>query len=93
MTLHRAVRTGSVVGRLKNQWRTAAGEGAPAYYAGYNSMLARDKEHEYAQRVVEVNECNALADAENKRALAYKQAVRSGNATEVEIDLDLSVFE
>lgn len=93
MTLHRAVRQGSVVGRLKNQWRTAAAEGAPAYFGGYNPAMARDKEHEYAIRVVEVSECNALADNETKRASAFKQAVRSGNATEIEIDLDGSVFE
>ncbi len=93
MTLHRVVRTGSVIGRLKNQWRAAATEGAPAYYSGYNSMLARDKEHEYAQRVVDVVECNALADAANKQALAYKQAVRAGNATEIELELDPGVFE
>ncbi len=93
MTLHRAVRLGSVAGRLKNQWKTAAGEGQNVYFPGLHNAMARDKEHEYARRVVEVDECLRRSEEASRLAAAFKRAIRAGNATELNIELDPSVFE
>ncbi len=93
MTLHRAVRMGSMAGRLKNQWKTAAGEGQNPYMLGIHNTMARDKEHEYARRVVEVEECLRRAEEAGRTAAAFKRAIRGGNATELDIALDPAVFE
>lgn len=93
MSLHRAVKLMGGVNRVKNQWKTAAQQGQNTGFMHYGGPVARDKDNEYAERVVPVEECLQLAEAASKRALALKQAIRSGNAVEVELELDASVFE
>ena len=91
MTLHRALRLGSVAGRVKNHWKTAAGDSKMNPY-GLFGTITRDKEQEYAKRAVPAEECLLLADQASKRAAACKRAIRAGNATALEVDLDPSVF-
>lgn len=90
MTLHRAVKLIGSVNRVKNQWKTAAQPGQNPY--GYGLATQRDKDNEYAERVVPVEECLRLSEAASQYAAALKRAIRAGNATEIELEIDASVF-
>lgn len=95
MTLQRVLHLIGSANRVKAQWATAAKpetENAYAYHA-FNAQRSRDKEHEYAKRVVPLMEAQALGDAATRQAMAYKQAIRSGNAREVEMDVSADLFE
>ncbi len=94
MPLEYAVKLIGSTNRIKNQWTAAAQDKSARAAFGYGGTpRSRDKEHEYAERVVSAEECLRLAEIAGKRATALKQAIRSGNATEANLDLDLSVFE
>jgi hypothetical protein len=92
MTLQRAVKLIGSAGHVKNQWKTAAQENDYTQYYG-NALRQRTKDAEYAERVVSVAECLQLAEEASRQATALKQAIRSGNATEVELEVDPRAFE
>lgn len=92
MTLQRAVKLIGSAGHIKNQWKTAAQDNEYNQYFG-NALRQRDKDAEYAERVVSVAECLQFADEAGRQATALKQAIRAGNATEMELELDPGVFE
>jgi hypothetical protein len=91
MTLQRAVKLIGSAAHIKNQWKTAAQDEEYNRFYG-NALRQRDKDAEYAVRVVSVEECLRLAEAASLQATALKQALRSGNAVEVELEIAESVF-
>ena len=46
-----------------------------------------------SERVVSVDDCLRLSEEAARRALALKQAIRSGRATELELDIDPALLE
>jgi hypothetical protein len=92
VTLQRVLHLIGSATRVKAHWLSAASpEEQPAYL--YNPMRQRDKEHEYAKRVVPMAEAQQLADRASLNAMALKQAIRSGNAREVDLDVPDALFE
>ena len=92
MTLERAVKRIGSANRVKNQWKTASQENANPY-AAYGGARQRDKENEYAERIVPVEEALQLSDVAGREAAALKRAIRAGNAAEVELEIDAALFE
>lgn len=96
MSLQRVLHAVSSANRVKALWTQAAEQKSTAqnrYAFLHSNSLSRDKEHEYAKPVVPAPEARELADAATRVALAYKQAIRSGNAREVEMDIAPELFE
>jgi hypothetical protein len=94
MSLQRILQLIGAANKVKAHWLSAASpEDQNIYNFAMNAQRSRDKEHEYAQRVVPLAEAQELADMASRRALAYKQAIRSGNAREVEMDVPADLFE
>ena len=91
MTLERAVKLIGNANRAKNQWKSASQETANPY-SPYGGQRQRDKENEYAERLVPIEEALQLSEEAGRRAAALKRAIRAGNATEVEIELDEALF-
>jgi hypothetical protein len=87
MTLQRVLHLIATANRVKNLWTTAAAPQEQNQYV-FGNPRARDKDHDYARPVVPRREARELADAATRWALALKQAIRSGNAREVEMDAD-----
>ena len=94
MTLQRVIAMVSSANRVKSLWAQAADQkSANPYHFMSMSPMSRDKEHEYAKPVVPMSEAREHADAASRTALAFKQAIRSGNAREVEMDVSPETFE
>ena len=94
MSLQRVLHMVSSANRVKSLWAQAAEQKLANQYSFHlMNPLSRDKEHEYAKPVVPVSEARELADIATRTALAFKQAIRSGNAREVEMDVTPEVFE
>src|ERR1051326_3862317 len=87
MTLERAVKLIGSANRVKNQWKTASQENSNPY-AGYGAHRQRDKENEYAERMVPIRKALELSEAAGRKASALKRAIRAGNATEIDLELD-----
>jgi hypothetical protein len=92
MSLQRVLQMVSSANRVKSLWAQAADQKSANPYH-YMNPLARDKDNEYAKPVVPVSEARELADMATRTALAFKQAIRSGNAREVEMDAQAELFE
>ena len=94
MTLQRVLQLIAGANRAKTLWAKAATPDSENPYAMYgHGARQRDKDNEYAQPVVAAAEAQELANAATRRALAFKQAIRSGNAREVELDVEAAIFE
>ncbi|MCS6776636.1 MAG: hypothetical protein RMJ43_09385 [Chloroherpetonaceae bacterium] len=91
MTLQRAVKLIGTMGRIRNLWKEAVEDTEGRYLRPLRRQ--RDRDAEYAERVVSVAECLHSAEEAGRLATAFKQAVRAGNATEVDLDLDPDVFK
>lgn len=91
MSLERAVKLIGSANRVKNQWKSASQESSNPYSA-YGAQRQRDKENEYAERMVPVEEAIRLSEAAGRQAAALKRAIRAGNATEIELELDEALF-
>jgi len=93
MLLQQAVKLVGSANRVKNNWLSAVKntQDKNSYTAYYD--LVRDKTNDYAQRVVSIEECLRLSKEASDLATALKQAIRSGNATEVELDIDPSALQ
>lgn len=91
MSLHRAVKLIGSANRVKNQWKSASQENANPY-SPYGAQRQRDKENEYAERMVPVDEALQLSEIAARQAAALKRAIRSGNASELELEIDDSLF-
>ena len=92
MSLQRVLHLIGSANRAKVYWLSAAVPEAE-YNFQFHNTRSRDKEHEYAKRVVPLDEAQERAEAASRRALAFKQAIRSGNAREVELDVPADLFE
>ena len=97
MPLQQAIKMYGSVKLIKQNWQTAAkpdpNEGAKSRYYSESDFTTRASGNEYAQRVVSMEECKTLAVNAANLALALKQAIRSGNAAVLELDIDSSVWE
>ena len=78
VSLERAVKLIGSANRVKNQWKSASQE-ASNPYAGYGAQRQRDKENEYAERMVPAEEAIELSEAAGRQASALKRAIRAGN--------------
>lgn len=92
LTLNRAIKEYGSLGRVKNQWKTAT-VAANSRSAYYGLELARSKEQIYAVRTISIENASTLYEAANKRVGLLKQAIRSGNATEINVEMDETAFE
>jgi hypothetical protein len=93
MTLQRVLELISSANRAKTLWAKAATPQSENPYGFQVGLRTRDKDNEYARPVVPLPEAQDLANAATRRALAFKQAIRSGNAREVEMEVDAALFE
>jgi hypothetical protein len=90
MSLQRAVKLIGSASYIKNQWKSAAQDEGQNHF--YGMPRQRDRDSEYAARMVGRQECLQLAEAASKMAAALKQAIRSGNATEIDLEIDARAF-
>lgn len=90
VSLHRAVKLLGSLNRVKSQWKIATQDEHNPY--AYIGQKARDKENEYAERIVPLAEALQLSETAGKQATALKQAIRAGNATEIDLDIDEALF-
>ena len=92
MLLQQAVKLIGSANRIKNNWlaATKTSQDKNSYSSYYE--LVRDKTNEYAQRVVSIEECLRLSKEASDFTTALKQAIRAGNAAEIEIDIDPALF-
>jgi hypothetical protein len=100
LTLEKAIKMLGVLGRIKNQWKVAAGvstaetkRGRRSYYDPDPTVRTRDENTEVAVRQVSEAEAQLFVTFYTKYTTELKQAIRAANAREVDIDLDPSVFE
>lgn len=92
MLLQQAVKLIGSATRIKNNWLTASKNSTESnVYSSYHELV-RDKDNLYAQRVVGIEECLALSESASALMMALKQAIRSGNGVEVELDVDPSLL-
>jgi hypothetical protein len=92
LTLHEAVKLVGGAARLAKMWKDAAKKTGTNPYS-YGEM-SRDKDHEYTQRTVSVQECLEYSTRANRWASALRQAIQLGNVVEMEIEgLDPGLFE
>jgi hypothetical protein len=86
MPLHEAVKLVGGAARAAKMWKDAAkNTGRNPYMCG---DVSRDKDHEYARRMVSVEECLEQSLQASRWASALRQAIQKANGTELEIDLD-----
>lgn len=93
MTLQRVLQLVAAANKVKGLWAKAAAPEPEVNFGFGASPRSRGKDNEYARPVVPLDEAQELANAATRRALAFKQAIRSGNAREVEMDADAALFE
>ena len=91
MTLQRVLHLIGSANKVKSFWLSAASPEEQMSYH-FNALRQRDKEHEYAKRVVPMDAAQELADSASRRTLALKQAIRAGNAREVDMDVPEELF-
>lgn len=92
LSLQQAVKLIGSATRIKNNWISASKPSQESNpYSNYLELV-RDKDNLYAQRVVGIEECLQLATAASDRVAALKQAIRSGNATEIDLDVAEELF-
>lgn len=80
--------------RIEKLWRGAAGAEKKARKSYLYDATTRDKDTLQAVRVVSYDEAAKLAEHFGRRLAALREAVATGNGTELEIeDLDAALFE
>lgn len=93
MTLAEAIKRVGGPARAEKMWRTAAGPVADRY-GGYHNEDVRDPNQVRSTATVTPQEATKLASASAKQAGAYRAAIATGNAREIELEnLDASLFE
>lgn len=81
--------------RAEKMWKTATGS-VPERYASYRTDDERDPDKVQAKPTITPAEATKLAVKMSKRAGAFRAAIATGNAVEVEVtleDLDPALFE
>ena len=93
LTLAEAIKRIGGEARVEKMWRSAAGP-KPDRYGGYRNDDERDPSKVIAAATVSPSEATKLASTTAKRSGAFRAAIATGNAREVEIeDLDARLFE
>lgn len=93
MSLGEAIKRVGGEGRAEKMWRSATGPKNDRYSYGSNAD-ERDPSKIVAKPTITAGEATKLASAAAKRAGAFRAAIATGNAREVEIeDLDSTLFE
>ena len=78
---------------MKNNWLSVSKNSTETNsYSPYHELV-RDKNNEYAQRVVSIEECLRLSRETSDFVTALKQAIRAGNAVEIEVEIAPAVFQ
>ena len=93
MTLCEAVKRVGGAGRAEKMWRAAAGGEKKDRYS-YRNDLTRNTTEIRAERTISVEAALDQAKKSSRHAAALREAIETGNATEVNIEgLDSSLFE
>lgn len=90
MTLLEAVKLIGGAGRSEKMWKDVV-KGNRTRHHGYGEQT-RSKDQEYAVRSVSINDAVGFAQQATKIAGAIREAIQVGNATEIELELDESLF-
>lgn len=93
MTLAEAVKTVGGAGRIEKMWRSYAKSTGSEDRYGMRTSLTRSKDDEKAERAVSHEEAAAIAKTSGQFASALREAIQLGNAKEVELELDESLFQ
>ena len=91
LPLAKAIRLVGGAGRLEKLWRAPTKTKVERW--DRESRLERDKDHEFASKVMTFDECLMHARTEGKRAAGLREAIAVGNGTDLEMDLDPALFE
>lgn len=91
MTLSEMVKRVGGAGRFEKMWRDAAGSTGRDRYS--YSERTRSKDQETAKRIISVDECLKRAHRAAKFAGELRNSIAVANTTEIDMDLDLSLFE
>ena len=91
LSLQRVLHLIGFANRVKSFWLQAASSDEQPNYM-MHVLRQRTKEAEYAKKVISEAQAQELADDASRRALAFKQAIRSGNARELEMDVAEELF-
>lgn len=93
LSLEEAIKRIGGDARAEKMWRSATGPKTDRY-AGYSNNDERDPTKVFAKTTVTPSEATKLASAAAKRAGAFRAAIATGNAREIEFEnLDAALFE
>jgi hypothetical protein len=90
MSLLEAVKLIGGAGRSEKMWKDVV-KGNRSRHHGYGEQT-RDKTSEYAVRSVTIGDSVKFAQQAAKIAGALREAIQTGNANEIELDLDETLF-
>lgn len=90
MTLLEAVKLVGGAGRSEKMWKDVV-KGNRTRHHMYTEQT-RSKDQEYAVRSVGMNDAVGFAQQATKIAGSLREAIQVGNATEIELDLDETLF-
>jgi hypothetical protein len=87
ITLHEATKLVGGAKRVEQKWRTAATDGEDRY----SRQTVRDRDSIVAQRQIDQDKAAELAKEAAKRVRALRFAIQKGNATEIDMSVDLGL--
>lgn len=90
MKLIEAVKLVGGAGRSEKMWKDVV-KGSSVKFSPY-SEASRSRDQEYAKKSISTSEALKFAQQATKVASALREAIQVGNATEIELDLDESLF-
>jgi len=89
MTLDEAIKRVGSAGRLQKLWTKAllGGDGSdtPRWSRISNMQTARDKDKEYAQRSMSIEDCQLAVEQASRYNSALREAIQVGNGNEIEL--------
>jgi len=91
LTLHDCVKLVGAYGRAEKRWRTAAKEKESSGY--YGSEKTRDRDALVSSRTVPIDTAVEMATTYGRRANALREAIQTGNTTELEFEGVSDLFE
>lgn len=90
MSLLEAVKLIGGAGRSEKMWKDVV-KGNKTRHHGYGEQT-RDKSSEYAKRSISTNEAIKFVQQATKVAGALREAIQTGNTTELELNIDETLF-
>lgn len=90
MPLAEAIRRVGAAGRMEKMWRSVAVNRTDRY--SYRDEGVRDKDSVYATKTTSPGRATEFALAFSRYAGRLREAIQLGNATELEMDVDESLF-